>query len=180
MHIDKNISVDGLDQIQTNSSNITLSYIDDLKQFVQKINISIFENVQRRATRFPFETKRLSYHELLKFFGLQTLEERRTRGDYIQQYKIVKKFEKVNWQADNASKSINTNGPASAIRGHKLRLTREATTFTPRHHFFTNRVTKVWNALSQDTINATNVNVFKARLDQNFKIPSFNCSVRNC
>ena len=70
----------------------------------------LLENVQRRVTRIPFETKGLCYHERLKLFGLQTLEERRTRGDCIQQYKIVKKLENVNWQADNASKSINTDG----------------------------------------------------------------------
>ena len=154
-------------------------YVRPLMEFASPVwnpyfkkDIDFLERVQRRATRVPFETKGLTYHERLKLFSLQTLEERRIRGDCIQQYKIVNDIEKVNWMLENTSKSIKMDGPASAIRGHKMRLTREVTSFMPRHNFFVNRIPKAWNGLKEDTIAAQSVNIFKARLDRDLGIPS--------
>ena len=69
------------------------------------------------------------------------------------------------------------DGPASATRGHKMRLTREVTVFKPRHNFFVNRISKAWNGLKGDTIAAQSVKIFKARLDRDLGIPSTKSSL---
>jgi len=60
--------------------------------------------------------------------------------------------------------SIKVAGPASGIRGHDLRLSRESTAFNPRHNFFLNRVAPSWNKLNSETVHAVSVNSFKARI----------------
>ena len=52
-------------------------------------DIEIIERVQRRATKIPKSLWTMSYSERLEILGFTTLEERRTRGDLIQMYKIV-------------------------------------------------------------------------------------------
>ena len=52
-------------------------------------DISILEKVQRRTLKIPTKFKDLPYEERLKIWGITSLEERRTRYDPIQTYKIV-------------------------------------------------------------------------------------------
>ena len=52
-------------------------------------DINLVEGVQRRATKLVPELKHLSYEERLKRLDLTTLEERRTRGDLLEMYKII-------------------------------------------------------------------------------------------
>ena len=52
-------------------------------------DIKLVEGVQRHATKLVPELRDLSYEERLKKLGLTTLEERRTRGDLIEMYKII-------------------------------------------------------------------------------------------
>ena len=55
-----------------------------------KKDIEKIERVQRRATKMISECSKLSYEEMLKTTGLSTLEARRTRGDLIEVFKILK------------------------------------------------------------------------------------------
>ena len=52
-------------------------------------DIKLVEGVQPQATKLVPELKHLPYIERLKRLVLRTLEERRTRGDLIEMYKII-------------------------------------------------------------------------------------------
>ena len=52
-------------------------------------DISTLEKAQRRASKIPSYLKDLLYEKRLKFWGIKSLEERRTRGDILQRLKNV-------------------------------------------------------------------------------------------
>ena len=54
------------------------------------------EKVKERATKLAPEIRGLNYERRLSKLGLTTLNERRKRGDSIQQYKIFKGFDRIN------------------------------------------------------------------------------------
>ena len=56
-------------------------------------DIKELENVQRRSTKMVLE---ISYEDRLTALGLSTLEERRLRGDLIQQFELFKGYDSVN------------------------------------------------------------------------------------
>jgi hypothetical protein len=53
------------------------------------------ERTQGRATKMVLELRHLSENDRLTALGLTTLKVRRKRGDLIQLFKIMKKFEDV-------------------------------------------------------------------------------------
>ena len=59
-------------------------------------DIKALEKVQRRATKLVPEVKDLNYESRLANIGIQSLEDRRSRGDLIQFFKIYKKTTSVN------------------------------------------------------------------------------------
>jgi ribonucleases P/MRP protein subunit RPP40 len=83
------------------------------------------ENVQKRATKLILELRHFKYEDRLKILKLTTLEVRCLRGDLIQVFKILKDFESVELIGLNAVDSLRSSGPASAIRGHQIRVKSE-------------------------------------------------------
>ena len=124
--------------------------------------IGQLERVQRRATRSIYGFKGLSYDERMKKLGLTDLETRRIRGDLIQYYKIQSKLDNVNWHFFKNEESHHGHN----LRGHNKKIQREPTDNTSRHHFFMNRVSKVWNQLPCKAVEAKSLNSFKAELDK--------------
>ena len=58
-------------------------------------DIDLIEKVQRRATKMIEECGGKTYAERLKFVGLTTLEDRRSRADLNEVFKILKGYEKM-------------------------------------------------------------------------------------
>lgn len=56
-------------------------------------DIDILEKVQRRATKMVPTLRDLAYEDRLTILGLTSLEDRRTRGDMIDVFKILRGFE---------------------------------------------------------------------------------------
>jgi ribonuclease P/MRP protein subunit RPP40 len=52
------------------------------------------EKIQRRATRTVKKLRKFPYDERLRKLGIETLEQRRKRGDLIQVFKMFNKHEK--------------------------------------------------------------------------------------
>ena len=60
-------------------------------------DIDTLEKVQLRVTKIITTIKHLPYLERLQKLGITTLEERRVRGDLIQQYKILAHIDEVDF-----------------------------------------------------------------------------------
>ena len=128
-----------------------------------KEDISILEKVQRRATKAIPLFKGKKYEERLKVLEIPKLEDRRIRGDLIQQFKIMTGRDKVTWFRPP---KLAWNGAGVATRGdNRLKYMCEIVTGNLRHNFFNNRIAPIWNKLPDYVISAPSVNSFKARLD---------------
>ena len=89
-----------------------------------------------------------------------SLEKRRVRGDLIETFKIMKAFDKINYESlFKLNKSCRT-------RGHNLKMVKFRSKLELRRNFFSQRVVDEWNCLPQEVIDAANVNQFKNRLDK--------------
>jgi len=119
---------------------------------------AVLERVQRRATRIPLPLRGKSYEERLNRMGLMQLEQRRTRGDVIQFFKLMRGADKVRWHSGLLW------APTREIKRPQLR--REIVrACLPRYHFFTNRIASSWNSLPDDVVKSSNVNELKAKFD---------------
>ena len=116
------------------------------------------------------ETKRLSNNSILKELQLPTLNYRRPRTDIIQTFKIIKSIDSVNQdcRCSQCPAKLMFKKASGTTRGHSEKLqTQRATGY--RHHFFSTRVFKMWNSLSDDTVQARTVNGLKSRLRRNWR-----------
>ena len=115
-----------------------------------KSDITLIENVQRRATRYVPDINKLKYQERLEVLSLPTLQYRRFRADMTEM------------------KSTNTRGRQCAMK------IRHSNT-TIRRNFFAFRVASVWNSLSSDIVGSVSLNAFKkeTRLSLSNKEHSF-------
>jgi len=124
-----------------------------------KGDIGKLERVQRRATKVSYSLRNLKYDERLRQLGFTTLEERRKRGDCIQQFKILTGRETVNWA--HPPRSIEP------MYGHRARLQREiVNNCGQRSNFFSNRIVNLWNGLPGEIVSSNSVNAFKNSYDR--------------
>ena len=113
-----------------------------------------------------------TYEEKLKDCGLVLLVERRLRGDMIEVFKVMKGisrvkkeewFEMVEEGQRNTRQNAEVEGGAVERRQDVIR--KERFKLDVRKNFFTVRVADVWNRLPTHVKNASNVNMFKSRID---------------
>ncbi len=138
---------------------VHLDYVSSVWAPYKKKDIKLLEQVQRRATKQIPGFSNLSYPDRLKSLEIPTLSYRRLRGDMIEVYKIIHEV----YDPDAAPCLPRSLGPT---RGHSMKLYQQRSSIDIRKHYFTNRVVKIWNSLSEDVINAPSVNSFKNRLDK--------------
>ena len=128
-------------------------------------DIQCLEQVQKRATKMVEGLKDVDYENRLKIIGLQSLENRRIRGDLIEAYKIITGKEKV-----EVSDFFKLNEVSHDLRGHMYKLAVERSRLEVRKHFFSQRVVRHWNRLPATVVEATSINSFKTKLDKWLKI----------
>ena len=110
----------------------------------------------------------MTYEERLKKLDLQSLEDRRKRGDAIETYKTLNGINYVvasNWfefVRDRHSRDTRSH-EADNILSEKTRL-------DIRKYFFKNRVTNDWNSLPIEIRTAPSVNNFKNMYDCHIKL----------
>lgn len=148
------------------------TYIRPLLEFAYVIwdpyfkkDITLLENVQRRATKLVKSLRNMTYERRLKELNLTTLESRRSRGRLIETYKILTGYYDVPDLQDLFQLSTNKR-----LRGHSLKLCRMRAKKNPLQNFLPNRVVTDWNKLPMRLINAPSVNSFKNGLDKLQKI----------
>jgi hypothetical protein len=116
--------------------------------------------------------KSLKYEERLKVIDIQSLAERRRRGDLIQMYKNHHQINKISFVKPLApAPALSAESPAKNLRGHDHRLVQERVKNCKHpENFFTNRVVSDWNALPSEEVKAISTNSFKNKLDKYFHL----------
>ena len=125
------------------------------------------EKVQKRAVNMVAGLKSKNYADKLKEVGLTSLEERRSRGDMLQTFRIINGIDNVEaetWftfasdrERDGATSTRHSRDSTTLVQGdsrHEL-----------RRNFFSQRVPTLWNSLPQATRQQTTVLGFKAAYD---------------
>lgn len=127
-----------------------------------KRDIECLEKIQHRATKLVPELRNLAYSDRLKALNLTTLEERRSRGDLIEAFKIITGKENVD--CDKFFKfRENANTRGNSMKIYKPRLQK---CILQRVNFFSVRVINAWNSLPDSVISASGTITFKNRLDR--------------
>ena len=125
--------------------------------------INIIENVQRRATRQVEGFLNKTYIERLEDMKLPTLKYRRYRGDMIECYKLLHGL--YDNEIINNFLRFLPNDRQYLFRGHRFNLPKEHFKKDMQKFSFRCRITNQWNNLPEKIVDATNINVFKNRLD---------------
>ena len=125
------------------------------------------EAVQRRAVKAVSNLRSQTYHERLLELGLDTLEERRLRGDLLQAYRVFSGKDNV-----DPSTWFTTLGPEEgAVQAVTRRQTGYQNVETPlwdkepRRYFWSVRVCDPWNNLPDGVKKAESINCFKNAID---------------
>ena len=139
-----------------------LEYVIEVWAPRLKKHIHAMEAVQRRATKMIPSLRHLPYEERLRKLRLPSLVYRRRRGDMIQTYKFTHNI----WDTED---SLLTPSADVGTRGHEHKLFKERFETNTRGHFFTNRVTDLWNSLPHEVVTAPSVDSFKNRLDSHWE-----------
>ena len=121
------------------------------------------ERVQRRATKMIPEIRNHSYQQWLKNLKLISLVQRRLRGQLIEVFKYLNRFNNVSpmglFDYDFNDRTQN-NG--------KKRIVKRFNTSVAQHIFPIN-ITTIWNAIAYDVVNSGTVNTFKNHLDAHWE-----------
>ena len=88
------------------------------------------------------ERKHLNYENILVQTGWTTSDERRTTGDLIEVFKMIKGLNKAKW----AFFTIVQN---SRTRGHRFKFVKNVCRSDVRKHIFSQRVVNEWNTLPE-------------------------------
>ena len=105
------------------------------------------------------ELSGMRYEDKLSEIGLQTLEDRRLRGDCIETFKYLNGYNDVD---PNRLFAFVRDRHDKDTRAHANNcLVAEKTRLDIRKYFFTNRVTSIWNDLPTEVKEAESVNAFK-------------------
>jgi hypothetical protein len=133
-------------------------------------DVKALEAVQNRATKLVPCLRPLQSEARLAALKLQSLADRRRRGDLIQYFKIYKGINKVKLlNPVRLAPSLSQAGPAGYIRGGSHRIvTPLIKNSSARENFLTNRVAADWNALDASIIQASSINQFKNKIDKFF------------
>ena len=131
-----------------------------------QMDIDTLEKVQRRATKLVPELKDKPYEERLKILGFTSLEDRRTRGDLIEVFKIMHGYENLDRRDFFV---LTAEVSPHETRGHNFKIwTPQKRTLT-RRKFFDIRTIDLWNQLPPEVVGSNSILNFKISLDAYYK-----------
>ena len=129
-------------------------------------DVLLVESVQRVFTKRIPALKGLTYSQRINFLGIQTLERRRLENDLVTCFKILNGFLSGPPEAYGLSLSKRRS------RGHSLKLAMEQPKVDARKFYFSYRVARPWNSLTESIVNSVSVKSFKKNL-QDIKFDEF-------
>jgi hypothetical protein len=163
----KNWDVKTFKTLYTSHVRPILEYGSTAWRPFRKQDIKKIEKVQRRATKSVPILRNKSYEERLRVLSLTTLEDRRTRGDLIQFYKLNEGFNSIDWYHPMLKNPCtSSSGPAGSLRNRNSLYRQLVKSCRVRDNFFTNRIIPHWNRLPEEVKQASSVNNFKNKFDQ--------------
>jgi hypothetical protein len=133
-----------------------------LKTISQKI-----EKVQRRASKFCWNLRSLSYNDRLVELGLPSLEFRRFREDVIAAFKICKFHPDL--------KHFFKFQQRDGLRGHEFCFQKERSTNKATRNFLPNRIFSTWNGLPDHFSSLPTLNALKSFIDARFRGACHTC-----
>ena len=129
----------------------------------------MLDRIQRRATKMIPELRDLSCEERLKECGLTTLGTRRLRGDKTEVFMILNGYENIDRNIFFSLKKDNRT------RGHEVILVNDQCRLDIRKYSFSQWTINEWKKLSTDCVTASNVNMFKNKVDTYLRISGGLC-----
>ena len=142
-----------------------LSYAVQAWAPYNKADKELLEKVQRRAVMMVTNL-RGTYEERLVAMKMRTLEERRTRGDLIEVYKILTGKSNVDLKTWFTLTSPTEDSVRTRTADGFLNLVKPPIPKTDlRNHFFSNRVVSQWNQLPNNIKMAKSITEFKITFD---------------
>ena len=124
-------------------------------------DITVLEKIQRRATKIVPDLQHLPYESRLKELKLYPLSERRTRGDMITVFKMLKGYIDI-----DVERLMPVKVGIDSTRSHNMQLAGTIPKNKARQNFFTQRTVFPWNTLSNETVNSITVSEFKGNYDR--------------
>ena len=128
----------------------------------------VLEKVQKRFTKMIPELRELPYEERLSSLNLFSLDRRRTRGDLIETFRILKGM------SDLGNVEMFQKNTDDRLRGHEWKLVKPRANTTMRANFFSHRVVNHWNNLPASVVASTSVRTFKLNLDAHWEVEQAN------
>ena len=116
------------------------------------------ERVLKRATKMIPCFRFLSYQDRLAKLNMFSLRRMRLRGDMIEEYKMLNRLDRVEFDRLYVRDMSNTHG-------HSYKLFKNMFHTQIRQKFFTQRSIDFWNSLTQDVVSSGSLDIFKFRLD---------------
>ena len=120
-------------------------------------DLRLLERIQRRWTRAVSGMTDVPYDERLRRLDLFSFKGRLIRTDLILVWKIINKQCAI--ECDKMFSFVS-----SARRGHRYKIFVPRARLEVRRRFFSVRVISLWNSLSNDTVEADNIDRFKSLL----------------
>jgi len=125
----------------------------------QKKDMDVLEQAQRRVMKMIRGLEYLSYKDRLRKLGLFSLEKRRLRGDHRAAFQYLKEAYRKNGEG------LFTRVCSDRTRGNGCKLKEGRFRLDIRKNFFTMRVVKPWHRLPRESVAASSLEVFRAKLD---------------
>ena len=122
------------------------------------------EKVQERAIKMVSGLESKLYKERLKELGLQSLEDRRVRGDMTQVWKIMNSHD--NLEKNDFFAPVNQNIQRTRLRAVRVNLQKKRVETDIRKYSFAIRVPDYWNSLPIEMKEARNLIIFKNMYDR--------------
>ncbi len=139
-----------------------LEYVIQAAAPYLKKDVDYIEKVQRLATRMVVALRDETYERRLAILRLQSLEDRRLRGDLILAFSIM------TGHFDLPLEEFFTRPSMDTLRGHRLKLYHRRFRLNRRGAAFSVRIVNNWNKLPQSLINAPSVTSFTNVFDSNW------------